>query len=309
MFRGVDHVGVGVADMDAAIDWFTRSLGFTRVLFDYTGGLPGVEELTLRKNNRARVVMLANPFATPLGPGRIKLVQILEDGGTPPAPIDVGWGEIGICEVCVHARNVPAVHEQLVRAGCTELMEPVSARVTPFDVAVDLSYVADSEGGKVEILEWTGIWQALPGEPRVEGVNHVAFGVSDMTATREFYGSLGFAHLVLESDGFFEPMRPWYPREMPRQHMILVLPGQGAGIEPVRLHPETLDRRGGWGHRGPMEFAIGVSNLDKAYEHLRRAGVTFRCDPHTIDVGAGEWRYVYFQEPDDLYVSLVEARF
>ena len=310
LFKGVDHVGVGVGDMDAALGWFGRSLGFSQVLFDYTGELPGLEDLTLRRRTRARVAMLASPFATPIGPGRIKLVQVLEDGGAPPLPGDAGWGELGICEVCVHARNVPAVHEQLVHArGCAELMAPVSAKVTPFDVDVDLSYVADPEGGKVEILEWRGLWRSLPGEPRLEGGNHVAFGVTDMTVTREFYGSLGFAHLVLESDGYFEPMRPWYPREMPRQHMILVLPGQGAGIEPVRLHPETLDRRGEWGHRGPMEFAIGVSNLDRACAQLRRAGVQFHSDPQLVDVGVGEWRYAYFEDPDGLYVSLVEARY
>ncbi len=58
---------------------------------------------------------------------------------------------------------------------------------------LDLAYVADPGGGKIEILEWTGLWKALPGEPRLEGVNHVAFGVADMQATREFYGRLGFA--------------------------------------------------------------------------------------------------------------------
>ena len=310
LFRGVDHVGVGVVDMDAALEWFSASLGFSRVLFDYTGELPGLEELTQRRRTRARVAMLASRFVTSLGPGRIKLVQVLEEDGTPPIPGDAGWGELGICEVCVHARDVAAVHRQLVEArGCTELMAPVSAQVTPFGVDVDLSYVADPGGGKVEVLEWTGLRRALPGEPRLEGVNHVAFGVADMTATREFYGSLGFVHLVLESDGYFEPMRPWYPREMPRQHMILVLPGQGAGIEPVRLHPETVDRRGEWGHVGPMEFAIGVSNLDKAHEHLRRTGLEFHSEPQLVDVGVGEWRFAYFQDPDGLYVSLVEARY
>ncbi len=310
MFRGVDHVGIGVTDMEPALEWFRRRLGFTDVLFDYTGEIPGIEELTHRRRTRARVAMLASPFATPLGPGRIKLVQVLEDGGTPALPGDSGWGEIGVCEVCVHARNVAAVHKELVGTwGCTQLMEPVTAEVTPYGLSVDLSYVADPGGGKIEILEWTGLWRALPGAPRLEGVNHVAFGVTDMTATRELYGGFGFDQLVLESDGYFEPMRPWYPREMPRQHMILVLPGQGAGIEPVRLHPETVDRRGEWGHVGPMEFAIGVSNLDKAHEHLRRTGLEFHSEPQLVDVGVGEWRFAYFQDPDGLYVSLVEARY
>lgn len=309
MFAGVDHVGIGVADMDAALEFFTGRLGFSRPLFDYTGDLPGLDDLTHRSRTRARVVMLASRNVTPLGPGKIKLVQVLEDGGTPGLPPGACYGEVGICEVCVHARDVTSVHKQLLDAGCRELMEPVSARVTPFDVGVDLSYVADPGDGKIEILEWTGIWQALPGEPRLEGVNHVAFGVSDMAVTREFYAGFGFSHLVLESRGYFEPMRPWYDREMPVQHMILVLPGQGAGIEPVQLLPDTLDCRGEWGHRGPMEFAIGVSNLDQAVDQLTAVGVSFRSDKQAVDVGTGEWRYAYFTDPDGLYVSLVEPRY
>ena len=185
MFKGVDHVGVGVADMGAALDFFGRRLGFSEVLFDHTCDLPGLEDLTHRRRTRARVAMLESRYATPLGPGRVKLVQILDDGGTPAAPAGLGWGEVGICEVCVHARDVPQVHKELVEThGCTELMEPVSASVTPFDVSVDLSYVESPGGGKIEIIEWTGLWKALPGEPRLEGVNHVAFGVEDMAATR-----------------------------------------------------------------------------------------------------------------------------
>jgi catechol 2,3-dioxygenase-like lactoylglutathione lyase family enzyme len=308
-FKGVDHVGIGVSDMQVALEFFGRRLGFSDVLFDHTGELPGLEELTHRRRTRARTAMLASRCPTPLGPGRIKLVQTLEEGGTPAAPPGMGWGELGICEVCLHARNVPQVHKELVESmGCTSLMEPVSAAVMPFEIGVELSYVEDSDGGKVELIEWTGLWKALPGEPRLEGVNHVAFGVTDMAATREFYGRLGFTHFVFETDGYFEPMRPWYPGEMPRQHMVLVLPGQGAGIEPVRLGP-TIDGRGAWGHAGPMEFAIGVSSLDNAFAELSNAGVRFYSEPQTVDVGTGEWRYAYSQDVDGLAVSLVEARY
>jgi catechol 2,3-dioxygenase-like lactoylglutathione lyase family enzyme len=310
MFKGVDHVGVGVADMGAALEFFGQRLGFSDILFDHTGDLPGLEDLTHRRRTRARVVMAASRCPTPLGPGRVKLVQTLEDAGTPAAPPGLGWGEVGICEVCVHARGVAQVHKELVETHrCTELMEPVSASVTPFDVSVDLSYVESPGGGKIEIIEWTGLWKALPGEPRLEGVNHVAFGVQDMSATREFYAQFGFSHLVFETKGYFEPMRPWFPGPLPRMHMILVLPGQGAGIEPVRLHPETMDGRGTWGHVGPMEFAIGVTNIDRAYSELSAAGITFYSEPQTVDVAVGEWRYAYFQDPDGLAVSLVETRY
>jgi len=300
-FRGVDHVGVGVADMDAAVRFYGQ-VGFGDVLFDYTGDVPGPDR-------RARVVMLANPGATPIGPGRIKLVQVLDGDGPPPAPAGGGWGELGICEICLHARGVAGVHRQLVAAGADSLMEPLDAAVDPHEVSLDIAYVADPWQGKLELIEWTGLWKSLPGGPRAEGVNHVAFGVADIDRTRAFYEQLGFTEMLFESTEFFDPMAPWYPGEPPGQHMIMLLSAQGAGIEPVVLDPPGPDCRGEWGHIGPFEFAVGVGNLEQGVARLRDLGVELRGAPQTLDVGTGEWRYAYFRDPDDLYVSLVEPRY
>jgi catechol 2,3-dioxygenase-like lactoylglutathione lyase family enzyme len=300
-FRGVDHVGVGVADMDAALRFYGQ-VGFGDVLFDYTGDVPGPDR-------RARVVMLANPGATPIGPGRIKLVQVLDGDGPPPAPAGGGWGELGICEICLHARGVEGVHRQLVAAGAESLMEPLDAAVDPHDVSLDIAYVADPWQGKLELIEWTGLWKSLPGGPRAEGVNHVAFGVADIDRTRAFYEQLGFTEMLFESTEFFDPMAPWYPGEPPGQHMIMLLSAQGAGIEPVVLDPPGPDLRGEWGHIGPFEFAVGVGNLEQGVARLADLAVELRGAPQTLDVGTGEWRYAYFRDPDDLYVSIVEARY
>lgn len=310
MFAGVDHVGVGVADMDAGLEFYGRRLGFTDVLFDYTGPVPGLEELTHRPRREARVVMLASAHPTPLGSGRIKLVQVLDGDGPPPMPAAQQYGEVGICEVCVHTRGTEAVYRELVDVRqCDSLMEPVSAVLEPNGVSCDLAYVGDPSRGKVELIEWTGLWKALPGPPRLEGVNHVAFGVSDMDATKEFYARLGFADLLFESHGFFDAMAPWYRGPLPDQHMILVQSARGAGIEPVRLTPQAPDARGEWGHVGPMEFAVGVSNLEQAVARLTAAGVTFLSEVQSVDVGTGEHRYAYLREPDGNYVSLMEARY
>jgi catechol 2,3-dioxygenase-like lactoylglutathione lyase family enzyme len=62
-FQGVDHVGVGVGDVDAAIEFYGRHVGFDSVLFDYTGELPGLEAVAGRRP-RARVAMVENSGAT-----------------------------------------------------------------------------------------------------------------------------------------------------------------------------------------------------------------------------------------------------
>lgn len=257
------------------------------------------------------MAMLANPAATPIGPGRIKLVECLDGDGPPPVPAGQAWGEVGVCEICLHVRDVRAVHERLVsEVGAESLMEPLTGAVMPYDVSLDISYVADPWGGKIEMIEWTGLWKALPGEPRAEGVNHVAFGVSDMARSRAFYERLGFTELFFESTEFFGPMAPWYERELPDQHMIMMLSAQGAGIEPCRLTPLGPDCRGEWGHLGPMEFAVGVSNLELACRELGRQGVELLCTPQTIELQTGgSLSYIYLADPDGLYVSLVESRY
>jgi len=313
-FMGVEHVGIGVGDVDAAIEFYGRHVGFDRVLFDYTGELPGLEAVAGR-TPRARVAMLENSGATPIGPGRVKLVQVLDGDGPPPVPDGQAWGEVGVCEICLHVRNVQEVHDALVASGCASLMEPMSADVPPVGVTLDIAYVADPWGTKLEMIEWTGLWRSLPGPARAEGVNHVAFGVTDMARTRAFYERLGFTELLFESVEFFDPMAPWYqapwydPGNLPAQHMTMPMPPQGAAIEPVVLDPPGHDCRGEWGHLGPMEFGIRVGNIDTAAAQLRAQGVAVHGEPRSLDVGSGEWRYVYFAEPDGNYVALVEARY
>lgn len=314
-FAGVDHVGVGVGDIDAAIEFYGRHVGFDRVLFDHTGVLPGLAAVAGRDPS-VRVAMLENSRATPIGPGRVKLVQVLDGNGPPPVPPGQAWGEVGVCEICLHARNVQDVHDALVAAGCTSLMEPMSADVPPTGVTLDIAYVADPWGTKLELIEWTGLWRSLPGPARPEGVNHVAFGVTDMARTRAFYARLGFTELLFESVDFFDPMAPWFkapwydPDNLPTQHMTMPMAAQGAAIEPVVLDPAGHDCRGEWGHLGPMDFGIRVSNLDAAVTHLQADGVRLHGAPQSVPVGdGGEWRYVYVVEPDGNYVSLVEARY
>jgi len=309
MFQGVQHAGVGVGDMDIALEFWQNKIGFKRVLFDYTGPVPGLSQITHTENTQARMVMLQHENTTRLGPGFVKLVQRLDGAGPPPLPPGIGYGEIGLAEVCLHVRDVYSCFDELVNAkGCEPLMQPLDAAVPPDDITLQIGYVADPWRGKIELIDWTGLHSSAIKSPRMEGVNHVAFGVSDMKQTRDFYKILGFDDLIFESDEFFEPMAPWYQpgRPLPGHHMTLTMGNVGAGIEPVRLNPLYEDCRGEWGHVGPMEFAVGVDDLDAAIEVLAANGIEMHSEPQSLDVGVAEFKYVYFTDPDNQYVALAE---
>jgi len=311
-FQGVDHAGIGVGDMEQALEFWSRKLGFTELFFDYTGPVPGLEEVAKSKGVKARIVMLGNKHTTRLGPGKIKLVQRLDGAGAPPYPAGIGYGEVGLAEVCLHTLHTEQIFRQLVdKDGCKSLMEPLSAAVGEQQIDLDIAYIADPWMGKVELIDWKGLWTARPAAPRIEGVNHVAFGVHDMKVTTDFYKQLGFTDQIFESTEFFDPMAPWYQvgRELPGHHMTLWLSGQGAGIEPVRLTPLWEDCRGEWGHVGPMDFGIGVQNIERAVSELQKLGIEMHSEIQVLDVGNSEFKYVYFKDPDDQFVSIVETSY
>lgn len=305
---GLDHIGVGVSDMSASLAFYAE-LGFTDVAFDHTGPLPGLTVLTGQDTTEARVVFLRSRNPTVLGRASIKLVRIT-NRPQPPAPEGQAWGEPGICEVCVHVDDHAKVHGELVANGRTGLMDPNEADLPPYRTHCGLSYVADPDGAKIELIEWSTLAAGWPVEPGPQGVNHVAFGVTDLDRTRDFYRNLGFTGLLFESDGYFEPMHPWFhPRTPPRQRMMLLTSPFGGNLEPVQHFPPSPDMRGQWGHLGTFEFAIGARNIDIALDHLSANGIPLAGEPVTIELGDGAtWRYAYFRDPDDLYVCLTEVR-
>lgn len=305
---GLDHIGVGVSDTDRSLEFYAQ-LGFTDVAFDFTGSLPGLRQLTGDEPTQARVVLLRSDNPTVLGRAAIKLVQFL-DRPQPPMPAGMAWGEPGICEVCVHVHEQASFYDSLVQGGHTALMKPNDALLDPYQTHCGLSYVADPDGAKIELIEWSGLEAGWPIEAGPQGVNHVAFGVANIERTKEFYRDLGFTGMLFESDGYFEPMDPWYhPRTPPRQRMMLLTHPLGGGLEPVQHFPPSPDMRGEWGHLGTFEFAIGARCLERAVDYLADRDVRLVGEPATIDLGGGaSWRYAYFQDPDDLYVCITEVR-
>ena len=182
MFLGVDHVGVGVSDMDAARRFY-GDLGFTVVAFQYVGPLAGLERVTKASGTEARVVMLRNQHPRLLGSGASSWCRCRRARSADSRR--AGMGERGICEVCVHVRGQRDFYRWLVEErGYESLMEPCEApNQPPNNTHADLSYVADPEGGKVELIEWR--------RARLAGPTRAAWRQSSRVRCREYRGQPG----------------------------------------------------------------------------------------------------------------------
>lgn len=311
MFKGVNYVGIGVSDMDRSLKFYGDLLGFTEVMFDYTGFLPGMEKVTGKPKTKARVVMLKNQNMGPLGLGMIKLVHLLPPDKPEPLPADMLWGEIGVSEVALNTYGTADKFGEMVLKGCKPILTPASMQ-PPSGSALasgNFAYIADPDGGCVEFVD-LGMCLGVRTEPTVEGVNHVGFGVSNIENSLKFYQELGFTELFMDYTGYLHGMATLFPEPI-KMRFVLMANYYGGLIELVTYLPpnKSKDSRGSWGHRGPMEFGVGVSNLEKACEELQKKGIRFLSPPQTIEVPSGQWKYVYVVEPDNNYVSLIEPRY
>jgi len=313
MFRGINNVGIGVSDMERSLKFYGELLDFTEVMFDYTGPLPGMEKVAGKPETEARVAMLKNQNTGPLGLGMVKLVQLLPPSKSEPCTVanTTLWGDIGIAEVCFNTCvGAGRIFEQLLDRGVKATLTPTRGCFAPYDTVSHFAYMRDPDNGLLEFIDWE-MGKSLGTEPRVEGVNHVGFGVSNMDRSLEFYRQLGFTELVFDTVGYNNGMATMYPSRPPKISCPMIANYYGAWIEPIQLLPpdKPTPFTKGWGHLGPMEFAVGVSNIEKAYEELQKKGIKFLCPPQTIEVPSGQWKYAYVAEPDNLYVSLIEPRY
>jgi lactoylglutathione lyase len=135
--RRLDHVGLNVADLDAAEQWYAEAFGYER---DFVARLDAFE---------LDIVMLIHPT-------RGDRLELLHRPGsrpglraeTPPeAVLTQGFGHVAF-----DVAGVDETFDRLVALGARSVMEP---RPSP-EPGVRMAFVADPEGNLVELLDRSG---------------------------------------------------------------------------------------------------------------------------------------------------------
>lgn len=146
--EGLDHAGVVVADLDAAVDFFIRWFG-ARVMFrldrvaDPSGEAPA--RLGAPRDASFALAMLA------LGTGRLELLQWWRSGPPPPAALPHA---VGAAHVAVRVTDVPATLARLRTAtGVEVLSEPVTFDAGPTPGLTN-AFLHTDWGVLIELVHW-----------------------------------------------------------------------------------------------------------------------------------------------------------
>jgi catechol 2,3-dioxygenase-like lactoylglutathione lyase family enzyme len=128
-----DHVGISVADLEAASRWYCRALGLS-VEREFT--IPGTDlsGVMLQHASGYRIELLHRPGAVP---------------GLQPDSALTAAGTRGYGHFCLCVDDVDAEFAHLIAAGGTVRMPPVAAP----RAGARFAFLADPEGNLIELLD------------------------------------------------------------------------------------------------------------------------------------------------------------
>jgi lactoylglutathione lyase len=135
--RRLDHVGLNVADLDAAEQWYAEAFGYER---DFVARLDAFEldiVMMIHPTRGDRLELLHRPGSRPG----------LRADTPPEAVLTRGFGHVAF-----DVAGVDETFDRLVALGARSVMEP---RPSP-EPGVRMAFVADPEGNLVELLDRSG---------------------------------------------------------------------------------------------------------------------------------------------------------
>jgi lactoylglutathione lyase len=131
-----DHVGISVADLGQATDWYCAALGLARE-FEFEVPHVGLRGAMLLGASGYRVELLERRGSARPGPA---------PGSPDEAALRRGYGHM-----CLDVPDVDAAHAALLAAGAADRMPP---RSSP-EPGVRMAFVADPEGNLIELIDRT----------------------------------------------------------------------------------------------------------------------------------------------------------
>ncbi len=318
IISGIQQIGVGVPDVQAAFKWFRNNFGFNIPVVD----APGTAELMLhytggQPHERHAIIALNIQ-----GGGGLEIWQYTSR--TPqPATFEVKAGDLGIFTAKIKTSNIDILYADMKKRG-----ENLYSDILTDPAGRKHFFVKDPWGNIYQALENNEVFKNS--ESLSGGIYGAIIGVSDIDKAKNFYADvLGYDKVVYEKEGTFDEFKslPGGFRKFTRVLLTHSQPRTGAfsrllgrsEIELIKLHdeaPHKIYENRFWGDLGYIQVCFDVSNMASIKKHCEKAGHPFTVDSNPeiyekggeiFGMGDAAGHFVYIEDPDGTLIELVET--
>lgn len=307
---GIQQVGIGVPDMEAAFRWYARYFGMDIPLFQDAAEAPLMTKYTGNQVHSRAATLALNIQ----GGGGFEIWQFTSRNTVPPS-FQPQLGDLGIYAVRMKSRNVLKAAQALIQEGLTVINGPATA-----PDGSQHFFVSDNHGLVFDIVEsssWFAKSSSVTG-----GVAGVMIGVSQMERSIAFYRDvLGYDTVISDTEGVFSDLNGLAGGDKALRRVLLghtrtprgaFAPLIGASqielVQSLDREPQRLFEGRYWGDFGFIHLCFDVRGMDGLKEHCADAGYPFTVDSgETFDMGQAGGRFSYVEDPDTTLIEFVET--
>lgn len=307
---GIQQVGIGVPDADAAKLFYKKNFGMNVKVFDDVAEAGLMTRYTGNEPHQRRAILSMNMA----GGGGFEIWQFLNrQPQFPQRPIQAG--DPGIFAVKIKTQNIREAYQYFEKNGSIAL-SPV------FTSEDDRNHfwVKDQLGNWFNINEGKSWFKKH--KTHCGGVQGAVIGVSNMENALHFYADImGISEIVFNKTGPVNDI-PGCGGKGQKFHRVLLRKRSGGNgafskllgdveIELVQAPDANrthVYRNRYWGDCGFIHLCFDVTDMDSLKQRCGEAGYKFTvdsCSSYNMEQASG--RFCYVEDPDGTLIELVET--
>ena len=308
--HGIQQVGIGVADADAAFIWYKKIFGTDIVVFKDWATASLMKQYTGDIAQKRYAILAMNMQ----GGGGFEIWQYADKAPVAPE-FEISLGDTGIFATKIRCKNIAAAFDLYKSEGVNILTKPAANPENQKHF-----FIKDPWNNIFEIIE-NDYW--FTNEYKLTGaVAGVVIGVSDMEKSMDFYGDvLGFNDVVDDSQNVFGDFTGLKGGDKKCRRVImqnnakrtgafgkLLGPVQIELIQAIDYQPKKIYENRHWGDLGFIHVCFDVGNMNAHEEICRTKNYPLTVNSaNSFDMGEASGHFSYNEDPDGTLIEYVET--
>lgn len=310
LIYGIQQIGVGVTDADAALKWYATKLGADVVVFDDSNEATYMAKYMGGQPRQKRALMAMNLQG---GAG----YEIWHHTGREPLfPLEeVKIGDYGISIAMVKSRDVDNSYKRLKANG----VNVISDVVTGPDGKKSF-YFRDPYDSILQVKEFHS-WH-MGKKKDLGGLFGCVIGVSDIDQSLKLYKDiLGYDHIIYDETDEFEDVANIPGGKEKMRRVLLTHSKKRTGgfsrllgdsqlelVQTLTGKPNKIFEGRYWGDIGFIHVCFDIKNMKELTEECAANGFPFSVLSNAdFDMGEANGHWGYLEDPDGTLVEFVET--
>jgi catechol 2,3-dioxygenase-like lactoylglutathione lyase family enzyme len=305
IITGIQQVGIGVVDANAAKYFYKDLFGMNVLIFDDESEATLMAKYTGDKIHKRQAILSMNLA----GGGGFEIWQFTSRTPTPLPEVHIG--DIGIYAIKIKCRNIVTAHTHFSKNTFVKIA----------DIEKDATgslffWITDSFNNCFQIVESTDWFNK--NDTICGGVCGAVIGVADMDKAIFFYKKiLGIEDFVFENtvtinkgmqQKLIKKVLLKKRKNLKGAFTNLLGEVQIELVQVIDSIPQKINQNRFWGDCGFIHLCFDVLNMNVLKENVEAYGFNFTVDSmNTFRMEGASGRFCYIEDPDGTLIELVET--